>query len=190
MKKAILLDRDGTINKDPGYISNSNDFHLYPYAAQAIKRFNEMGFLVFIITNQSGISRGFLTLENLEEIHNKMLSDLKKKGAEIDEIYFSPHHRDGIIEPYNVLHEDRKPGLGLFKKIKKKYQIISKQSFMIGDKHSDIEFGAKAGLKTILVLSGYGEIEFYEKRNNWLYKPDYITLNLLSAAKLVEYLEK
>ncbi|MCD4818650.1 MAG: HAD family hydrolase [Candidatus Cloacimonetes bacterium] len=189
MNKAILLDRDGTINLDPGYISEEENFHLYPFAAQAIRKFNEMGFLVFVITNQSGIARGIFSWEKLTEIHQKMINELNKENAKIDEFYISPYHKDGIVEPYNIDHENRKPNLGLFKLINEKYLLKHKKSFMIGDRYSDIEFGVKAELKTILVLSGLGENEFYENRRKWQYKPDFITSNLLSAAKLIDFLE-
>jgi histidinol-phosphate phosphatase family protein len=190
LKKAIFLDRDGTINIDPGYIANEDNFHLYPFASKAIRKLNEMGFLVFVVTNQSGIARGIVSWEKLDKIHQKMTNKLQQQKAKVDEFFISPFHKDGVIEPYNIDHKDRKPNLGLFKQAQKKYTFQKKNSFMIGDRYSDIEFGAKAGLKTILVLSGLGEKEFYENRKNWFYRPDFTVKNLLIAAKLIEFLEK
>ncbi|HPR18709.1 MAG TPA: HAD-IIIA family hydrolase [Candidatus Cloacimonadota bacterium] len=190
MKKAVFLDRDGTINADKhGYIKRPEDFELFPFAAEAIRKLNEMDFLVFVITNQSGIARGFYTLDDLDSIHRKMTDELLKKEAKLTRIYFSPYHGEGHIEPFNIDHEDRKPGLGLLRKAQKEYDFSLKHSYMIGDKYSDIAFGRKAGLNTILVRSGCGEKEFLENRTLWKYKPDFITEQLLHAVQLIEKLE-
>ncbi|MCF7792819.1 MAG: HAD family hydrolase [Candidatus Cloacimonetes bacterium] len=191
MKKAVFLDRDGTINSDEnGYINKPEDFELYEFTAEAIRKLNEMDFLVFVITNQSGIARGFYTENEMNKIHQKMLKELQKHNAEITEIFHSPYHKDGKIAPFTIDHEDRKPGLGMFKKACEKYNFSIKESYMIGDKYADIEFGKKAGLTTILVRTGYGEKEFLENRKNWKYKPDFIAEHLLHAVLLIEKLEK
>jgi D,D-heptose 1,7-bisphosphate phosphatase len=184
--KAVFLDRDGTINIDKkGYVHDPDDFELYPFSAQAINIINKLDYLVFVVTNQSGIARAYYTLEDLKAIHLKMNKSLREAGARIDEIFFSPYHKEGSVEPFDIDHEDRKPGLGLFKKAFQKYHFEIKKSYMIGDKYTDIEFGKRAGLKTILLLTGDGENEFLNNRNNWIYKPDFIVKNLLAAAKLI-----
>ncbi len=184
--KAIFLDRDGTINPDSGYINKPEDFELYPFSAKAIKIFNKLGYKVIVVTNQSGIARGYLTKDDLEKIHEKMLYLLKKENAYIDDIFYSPYHSEGIIKPFNISHEDRKPSLGMFYKADKKYGITKNKSFMIGDKYSDILFGKNAGLTSILVRTGDGNKEFFENRKNWTIKPDFVVDNLLSAAYLIE----
>ena len=186
MKKAIFLDRDGTINIDiNGYVNSPHDFELYPFAAEAISIMNNMDFLVFIVTNQSGIARGYYSLKDLNEIHEKMNFLLKEKKAIIDEIFFSPYHIKGKIEPYDISHEDRKPHIGMFKKANEKYKFDIKNSYMIGDKYTDIAFGKKAGLITILVFTGFGKKEFLNDRNNWEYQPDFVVKDLLIAANLI-----
>ncbi len=186
---AIFLDRDGTINMDKGgYINHPDDFELFPFAGEAISILNKPGYLVFVVSNQSGITRGYYTAEDLEKIHQKMEKQLQRCGAKIDEIFFSPYHIEGKIEPYNIHHEDRKPGLGMFKKALKKYRFDVKRSFMIGDRYSDIVFGKKAGLTTILLLTGFGKDIFYNDRKKWEYQPDYVVKDLLVAAKLIEKL--
>ncbi|MCK4957382.1 MAG: HAD family hydrolase [Candidatus Cloacimonetes bacterium] len=183
--KAVFLDRDGTINQDfKGYISKPEDFHLYPFAAEAIKLLNEAGFLVFVITNQSGIARGYYTLEDLAKVHAKLNTELSKSGAKIDDIFVSPYHLEGSVEPYNVAHEDRKPNIGLFKQAKQKYNFKINESFMVGDKYSDIGFGKNSHLSTILVKTGEGAKEF-EERENWDFMPDFLVEDLLAAAKLI-----
>jgi histidinol-phosphate phosphatase family protein len=190
-KNAVFLDRDGTINYDKnGYINNPADFHLFPFAGKAIAELNKIDYLIFVVTNQSGVARDIYKIKDIEIIHDKMNSCLKKFGAHIDEIFFSPYHKLGKIKPFNVDHEDRKPGLGMFKKALKKYKFNVKNSFMIGDRYADIAFGRKAGLTTILVLTGNGEKEFYQKRDDREYKPDFIVKNLISATRLIKWIEK
>ena len=190
MKKAVFLDRDGTINFDSGYIDNADDFELYPFAARAIRKLNEMGFLVIIVTNQSGIARGYYTEDDLTQIHDKMIKLLTEKDAKIDKIYYSPYHAEGNVKPFDKFSSERKPGLGMFHKALDDFEIDIKNSYMIGDKQSDIKFGKNAKLTTILVRSGNGDREFLENRKNWTKKPDFITDNLLSTVALINKLEK
>ena len=191
MKKAVFLDRDGTINSDKhGYINKPNDLHLYPFAAEAISKLNKMGYLVFVVTNQAGVAYGYFKIEDVEKINAKLVNELAKGKAKIDEIFYSPFHKNGVIEPFNIDHEDRKPGIGMFQKAKERFDFNTKGSFMIGDRFTDIGFGKNAGLKTIFVRSGGGENEFLQKRNKTEYKPDFIVKDLLVAVKLIEELQK
>jgi D-glycero-D-manno-heptose 1,7-bisphosphate phosphatase len=184
--KAVFLDRDGTLNKDvEGYIDKPERFELFSYSASAVKELNRSDFKVFIVTNQSGIARGLYTENDLKIIHKKMKEELGKCDAVIDEIFFSPYHSEGKIRPFNIEHEDRKPGLGLFYRATSKYELDMKNSYMIGDKSSDIEFGTKAGLRTILVFSGNGEDEFMNHRNNWDFLPDLVVKDLKTAVKVI-----
>ncbi len=184
-KIAVFLDRDGTINQDSGYISHPEDFNIYPFAGEAVKILNDAGCYIFIVTNQSGIARGLYTFENLAKIHEKMNQQLAQSKAHIDKLYLAPYSAEGKVAPYNISHIDRKPGLGLFYQAQKDYDFSVKDSYMIGDRYADIEFGKKAGLTTILVLTGDGEKELYENRANWKYNPDFVVENLLTAAKFI-----
>ncbi len=188
--KVVFLDRDGTINSDEhGYINHPDDLILYPFAAKAIGKLNKMGYLVFIVTNQAGVAYGYFQIDDVKKINEKLISELAKENTKVDDIIFAPYHKKGKVEPYNIQHEDRKPGIGMFKKIQEKYQIDNTTSYMIGDKFSDIGFGYNAGLKTILVLTGNGEDEFLNKRKNSKYTPDFIVNDLASAVDLIEKLE-
>ncbi len=190
MKKAVFLDRDGTINADEhGYINKPDDLHLYPFVAEAISKLNKMGYLVFVVTNQAGVAYGYFKIEDVEKINAKLVNDLAKGDAKVDEIFYSPFHKSGIVEPFNIYHEDRKPGIGMFQKAKDKYDFSTKESFMIGDKFSDIGFGKNAGLRTIFVRSGGGENEFLQNRNETEFKPDFVVKDLSVAVKLIEELE-
>lgn len=188
-KKAILIDRDGVINPDPGYISSPEQISPYPYTAKAIKIFKDLGYITIIITNQSGIARGYLTIDKLNEIHSHLLKQIEAGGGEIDKIYFSPYHKDGIIEPYNVDHEDRKPGIGMFKKAAKDFDLKPENCWMIGDRFSDMKLAKSAGIPSILVLTGDGKKDYIDKiRNCKEIKPDFVVQDLLAAALVIKEL--
>lgn len=142
--RAVFVDRDGTMAKDVHYCSCPEDFELFPNTAKAIKLLNEHGFKVIIITNQSGIARGYFTEETLARIHEKMKMELAKEGARIDAIYYCPHHPDDNCDC-------RKPKPKLAFQAVNSHQVDLKQSFMIGDLPMDIELGRTIGCRTILV---------------------------------------
>ena len=190
MDKVVFLDRDGTINIDnEGYISNPDNFTLFPNTAKAIHMFNTMNYKVVIITNQSGIARGYFTLNDIEKVHDKMIAELAKENAFIDDILISPYHPKGVVEPYNIAHEDRKPGIGLLKQYYAVNNFKTGNSFVIGDKISDIKLGSNFNLKTILVLTGEGQ-KTVLNREQYSVKPDFVVKDLMQAAKLIHKLEK
>ena len=187
--RAVFLDRDGTINEDKhGYINNADAFELFANAPSALAIFNELQLRVFIVTNQAGIARGYITEEQLQGIHDKLYHDLAMQNVKVDKLYYSPYYSEGVVAPYNVAHEDRKPGIGMFLKALHEFEFSPKDSFMIGDKYADIAFGKKAGMTAILVRTGKGETEFMNKRTKWEYQPDFIVKDVLVAAKLIRAL--
>lgn len=189
MSKYVFLDRDGTINiDDKGYISNPDDFKFFPFTIQALKLFIECGYQIVIISNQSGIARGYFTFEDVEKINQKMLDIFHQNGIKIKEIYVSPYLKDGIVEPYNIDHEDRKPGIGFFRKFRKNNYVDKAKSYVVGDSYKDFMFAKNSGLKSILVLSGHGKKHF-EKALEMENYPDFAVENILSAAKLIKKLE-
>lgn len=186
INRAIFLDRDGVLSPDEfGYISNPEQYHLYPYTGEALRLLKSMGFLLFVVTNQSGIARGYFGVEQLEAVLNRMKNLVAEHGVELDGVFYSPYFKEGIIEPYNIDHEDRKPGIGMFRQASKRFSFDKHRSWMIGDRATDIEFGKNAGLKTILLLSGNGSKEFAASLSDDALKPDYICENLLTAAALI-----
>lgn len=184
MTKAIFLDRDGTINRDVGYLSRKEDIEIIPGAFEALRTFKKLGFLNIVITNQSGIARGFYTEDELKEIHDEFLRILNAEEKLIDEIYYSPYHAEGIVEMYSVEHPTRKPGTGMIELAAEKYDIDLAKSFLIGDSLVDMQCAQNAGLKKILVLTGYGEItrKKCEEENMPL---EHIADNLQQASKMV-----
>ena len=155
MKKAIFLDRDGTINVEKDYIYKSEDLVFEEGTIEALKTFKNLGYILIVISNQSGIARGYFTEEDLNIFNNNMNEILKKNGIEITEFYCCPHHPDGIGE-YKKVCECRKPNNKMIEDAIKKYNIDREKSYMIGDKTSDIGAGLKSNLKTVLVKTGYG----------------------------------
>ncbi len=190
MSKYIFLDRDGTINyDDEGYIAKPEDFRLFPWTIKALKILIEIGYEIVIISNQSGIARGFYTFADVEKIHKKMLDIFHQNEIKIKEIFVSPYLKEGIIEPFNIEHEDRKPGIGFYKKFVKYNTVDKNKSYVIGDSSKDFNFAKNAGLKSILVLSGHGKNHF-EKAIETKNYPDFAVENLLSAARLIQKLER
>ena len=161
-QRAVFLDRDGTINKYVGFLRNINDFELIPGVTEAIRRINNSGYLAIVITNQPVIARGEVTVQELEEIHNKMETLLGAEGAYIDAIYYCPHHPDkgykGEIPALKINCDCRKPKPGMLLKAAKDFNIDLSESWMIGDGENDIKAGKAAGCKTALIGKGeYGQ---------------------------------
>jgi D,D-heptose 1,7-bisphosphate phosphatase len=183
--KAIFLDRDGTVNEEVDYLLDKKDIKLIDGTIEALEIFKNLGFLNIIVTNQSAVARGLLTIQELELINDELLSLLRKDGKKlIDDIFYSPYHIDGIVPEFSVISDDRKPGIGMIEKAKIKYNLNLNDSFLIGDSFADIKCGLNAGLKTILVLTGYGArtLKEYRKENINLF---YIAGNLLDAARFI-----
>ncbi len=150
MRKAVFLDRDGTLNPDPGYISKPEDFELFPGVAQALARLKKAGYLLILITNQSGISRGLISPQQLEVIHQKLQNLLTEAGATLDAIYYCPHHPDF---PYaGVTDCDcRKPQPGLILRAVEDFDIDMAGSYVIGDRRKDIQIALNAGARPICI---------------------------------------
>jgi D-glycero-D-manno-heptose 1,7-bisphosphate phosphatase len=153
---AVFLDRDGTINEQMGYINHISRFVLLPGVGRAIRRLNEQNIPVVVVTNQSGLARGYFPATLLAEVHQQMEEQLAAEGAHVDGLYICPHHPEAKEEKYRKACDCRKPKIGLLKKAAADLQLDLKQSFMVGDRWSDLKCGAAAGATSILVLTGYG----------------------------------
>lgn len=188
MNKAVFLDRDGTINEDVNYLTSKEELIIFPWAKDALVKLKALGFLNIVITNQSGIARGYFTEEILREIHDEMDSILNKDGKPlIDEYYFSPYHIDGVVPEFTGESEDRKPGTGMIEKAVKKYDIDLKESFLVGDSLVDMKAAENAGLRKILVKTGYGTKTCDECINNGI-TIDYFAEDLKDASNYIEKL--
>lgn len=161
-QKAIFLDRDGTINKYVGYLRTPEQFELLDGVGEAIRTINLSGYLAIVVTNQPVIARGEVTVDGLQEIHNKMETMLGKEGAYLDGVYYCPHHPDkgfaGEVEELKIVCECRKPKAGLLLQAAQDFNIDLSQSWMIGDSENDVLAGKNAGCKTALIgESDYGQ---------------------------------
>lgn len=195
MNKALFLDRDGTILKEVpgetpetlGYLVRVEDVELIDGSAGAIAAAKELGYKIIIITNQSAVARGWLTIEELDKINNRMYSLLENSNpdAKIDALYFSPYHKEGTIEEYSIEHNSRKPDIGMILDAKRDFDIDLNGSYMIGDAVSDMKCGENAGLINILVETGYGKMAKRKCLDEKL-KIDFIASNLKEAVEFIQ----
>jgi D-glycero-D-manno-heptose 1,7-bisphosphate phosphatase len=154
--RAVFMDRDGTINVEVQYLCNADEFQLIPGVAQALKRLKDAGFLLVVVTNQSGVGRGLYDEAALNAVHERMHQDLASFGASIDACYFCPHHPEHALGHYRQECACRKPLPGMLHQAAEELDIDLASSFMIGDKLGDIEAGLNAGCTSLMVLTGYG----------------------------------
>jgi len=171
----VFLDRDGTINEEMGYINHLSRFVLLPRTGAAIKRLNDAGVKVVVVTNQSGAARGYFPSSLVEEVHAHLQNLLAAVGARLDGIYTCLHSpQDGCA--------CRKPKPGLLLQAAQELNLDLSRSYLVGDRHMDIQTGARAGVKGILVLTGYGRGEYELFAPAWDVRPAHIAADLMDAA--------
>lgn len=146
-KIAVFLDRDGTLNHDSGYVRTPGAFSVFPETGPALAKLNQAGVLVLVVTNQSGIARGFLNQDDLFQIHEKLRLEMKAHGAWIDDIFVCPHHPDDRCRC-------RKPHSGMFEEALRRYDVDLGRSYMVGDKVLDVQAANRVGAKGVLVVTG------------------------------------
>lgn len=158
--KAIFLDRDGVINEYVGEVTKEKDFIIYAFAAEAIQKINDAGYLAIVITNQPGVAKGFMTEQTLQRIHQKMESEIVLGEGKIDAVYYCPHHPEkgfeGEILALKIDCVCRKPKIGMITKAVKDFNIDLEKSFFIGDSITDAKTAENAGIKFIGVKTGFG----------------------------------
>jgi D-glycero-D-manno-heptose 1,7-bisphosphate phosphatase len=153
-RPAAFLDRDGVLNQDTGYVHRPEDFVWLDGAKQAVKRLNDRGWLVFVVTNQAGIARGFYGPSEVEALHRWINAELQGVGAHIDAFYYCPHHPTEGREPYRLSCDCRKPAPGLLLQAMQDWPVRREASVMIGDKSIDMEAAKAAGVRGILYQAG------------------------------------
>jgi D,D-heptose 1,7-bisphosphate phosphatase len=155
--RAVFLDRDGTINVDKNYLYRIEDFEFEAGAAEALKHLFDKGYKLIIISNQSGVARGYFTVEDVERLHDHIKKEAVRSGFEFAGIYYCPHYTKGTVKEFSIECACRKPGTALIEQAIKEHKIDRSGSYMIGDKEADMIAGKKAGLTTILVGTGCGK---------------------------------
>ena len=185
LHKAVFLDRDGTLNEEVGYLNHIERLHLLPRVGQAIRLLNQNEWRAVVITNQSGVARGYFPESLIHQVHQKMKDLLEKEGAHLDGIYYCPHHPDIGIPPYRQKCRCRKPAPGLVEEAVRDLDIDCSESYAIGERGIDMEFAHQIGAKGILVLTGYGRGEWEYLRDQWRVKPDHIAPDLYKAVQWI-----
>jgi D-glycero-D-manno-heptose 1,7-bisphosphate phosphatase len=168
LRKAVFLDRDGVLNQDPPHYAHRLDqMAMIPGVDIAVKLLKDRGYFLIIISNQSGVARGYYPEEQIAVFNEALLKEIRKAGGDIDAIYYCPHHPEAQLEKYRIDCTCRKPKPGMILEAAKTYDIDINQSFFVGDKATDVETGKNAGIRTIIVLSGQGvdEVKKIESGN-------------------------
>ena len=185
MNRAVFLDRDGTVTEEVGYLTRLDMLKLIRGAGTAIKRSNEAGYKVVLVTNQSGVARGYFPESLVDEAHSLLRRMLMDDGALLDGIYYCPHHPTAGKEKYAIVCGCRKPETGLLDRAAKDLAIDLKQSFMVGDKWSDVELGHRAGMRSILVRTGFSPDDPGNKRPAHVDDPDLTAHDLAEAVQWI-----
>jgi D-glycero-D-manno-heptose 1,7-bisphosphate phosphatase len=181
---AVFIDRDGTLNVEKDYVYKIEDFEFIDGAKEAVRILNENFFKVVVISNQSGIARGYYTPNDVHLLHDYIQRELRKEKAHIDAFFYCPHHPDGTIDEFRKACDCRKPNPGMILQAEQKLNIDLQSSFVIGDNFSDIKIKEKIPVKAILVKTGHGNKALEELQNETI-KPDRIEANLLDAVKYI-----
>lgn len=168
-----------------GYINHISRFVFLPGTAEAIRLLKIHGYLVIVVSNQSGVARGYFPIELVDQVHTHMMSLLREEGAHIDGIFFCPHHPMGSLPAYSIDCDCRKPATGLIGKANKRFDIDMENSYVIGDRCSDIEMAYRLKLKGILVSTGYGLGDIQYVLPHTPHKPFLITKDLLHAVRWI-----
>jgi D-glycero-D-manno-heptose 1,7-bisphosphate phosphatase len=181
---AVFFDRDGTLIEDRGYIASPDGLQMIPGAADAVAQLNRRNVPVSVISNQSGVARGFLTEADLVSIHHRLDEELAARHARLDRIYYCPHHPTEGNPPYNVVCDCRKPAIGMLVKAARELGVALDRSFVVGDKTIDVQTGIAAGAKAILVMTGFGAASLDECRAKGII-PAYVAPTVVEAVTFI-----
>jgi len=174
-RRAVFLDRDGTIAEEVGYLNHASRFRMFPFVAPAIRRFNEAGMPVIVVSNQSGVGRGYFPELLVHTVNEMMRQQLAETGAKLDAIYYCPHTSADNCTC-------RKPKTGMLDRAAREHALDLQQSFVVGDRYGDIELANHVHARSVLVRTGYGEGELTWHSANWPSQPDFVADDLTQAA--------
>ncbi len=184
MKRAVFLDRDGTLVENRGYICDFSQVGFFPFAAGAVRTLNRAGFRVIVVSNQSAVARGICSEEQVIVLHRRLKEHFLELGAEISAFYHCPYLPEGTVAAYRRQSPLRKPEPGMLLQAARDFLLDLDRSFMIGDRDDDIEAGRRAGCRTVLVRTGYGSQSESRLRPDGP-RPDFFADDLAAAARLI-----
>lgn len=182
---AVFIDRDGTLTEEVGYVNHPKRLRLLPRSAEAIRRLNRARLKAVMVTNQTGVARGYFSEEILQAVNESLVGQLKAEGAYLDGLYVCKHHPTIGEPPYRAVCDCRKPKPGLLRRAAADLGLDLSRSWTVGDKISDILAGQRAGTGSILVLTGYGLGEWEYRRSLWRTQPDHVAEDLLAAVEWI-----
>jgi D-glycero-D-manno-heptose 1,7-bisphosphate phosphatase len=184
-RPAVFIDRDGTLTEEVGYVNHPSRLRLLPQSGAAVRRLNQAGIAVVVVTNQAGIARGYFSPEVLAAVNATLVSQLKDEGAHLDGVYVCPHHPTEGEAPYRLVCDCRKPKPGLLLRAASDLGLDLGRSTLVGDKGSDLVAARAVGVRAVLVLTGYGLGEWEYRRSALPVQPDHVADDLLGAADWV-----
>lgn len=185
VRRAVFIDRDGTISEEVGYVNHASRYRVFPFAAEAVRTLKEAGWLAILVTNQAGVARGYFREEMIGDVHNVLAQELERGGARLDAIYYCPHHPSVGEPPYRQDCDCRKPRPGLIRRAAEDFRLDLARCWMVGDRHSDIELARNAGVLSAFVRTGYGRGELEHQSHGWQHRPDLIAEDLLEAVRAI-----
>ena len=182
-RRAVFIDRDGTISEEVGYVNHVSRYRVFPFAAEAVRALNDAGWLAVLVTNQAGVARGYFKEELIGQVHGLLAAELERGGARLDAVYYCPHHPTVGEPPYRFDCDCRKPKPGLILRAAEELGLDPARCWMVGDRHSDVELARNAGVRSAFVLTGYGRGELEHQSHAWRHRPDLVAENLLEAVR-------
>ena len=184
-RPAVFMDRDGTLSHEVGYVNHLSRFRLYPWTVDAIRMVNRAGWLAVVVTNQAGVARGYFPESLIQEIHASLRASVEGGGGRLDGIYVCPHHPSVGEPPYRQDCDCRKPRPGLLKRAEADLSVDLGRSWVVGDRHGDLELAWRVGARAALVKSGYGLGELEHHAPRWKRPPDLVAEHLLEAVERI-----
>ena len=174
LRPAVFIDRDGTICEEFGYLNHLSRFRMFPFVAAALRRLNEAGYPVIVVSNQSGVARGYFPESLVQQVNQAMIQQLSEAGAKVDAVYYCPHASSEICSC-------RKPKTGMLDCAAREHRIDLQRSFVVGDRYGDVELAHNAKARGVLVRTGYGEGELAWHAAKWPAPPDFVASDLAQA---------
>ncbi len=182
---AVFIDRDGTICEELGYINHPSRLLIYPWSYDAVQQINQSGLKAIVVTNQSGVGRGYFEEDLVATINEKMCTEMAARGARLDAVYYCPHHPEAIMEAYRQDCLCRKPKPGMALRAAEAFNLDLSACYVIGDRYGDIQLAHNIGARSVFLLCGYGRGEYEYRRHTWKTPPDHVAENLLDGVQWI-----